>query len=158
MQRIWRIPRHELWLLMRVCGLLVVLRLLLPRLPLHNLLRWLTPSRIPSHTDPSLLAKAVRYTGIFLRCIPFPLRGPCLPRALVLYYVATRAGFPVQLHCGVRRAGATLEGHAWLSFQGKAFLEGDNPDHSYAITFSFPCVERAKAAAAVPCVRRINTP
>src|SRR5712692_4436668 len=136
-QQAWPKTHKEIWLLVRVFGLLTALRLLLPRVKLQSLLRWLTPSQIAPIADPGTLEKTVQYTDALLWRLSFPLRGPCLPRSLTLYYFATRCGFPVHVHCGVRRMGEALQGHAWLSLHGKPFLEADISDCSYAVTFSF---------------------
>lgn len=146
----WPKTLKEIGLLMRVLGLLTALRLLLPRVKLQSLLRWLTPSQIAPIADPGTLEKTVQYTDALLWRLSFPLRGPCLPRSLTLYYFATRCGFPVHVHCGVRRMGAALQGHAWLSLHGKPFLEADIPDCIYAVTFSFPGPENSEAGQAVP--------
>jgi len=137
-KRAWPQTFRELGLLVRVLGLLTALRLLLPRVQLPRLLRWLTPSRIPPVADSLTLEKAVHYTDALLWRLPFPLPGPCLPRSFILYYFATRCGFPARVHCGVRRLGEVLQGHAWLSLQGTPFLETDTLHGNYAVTFSFP--------------------
>lgn len=126
-------------------GLVVALRLLLPFVKIKTLLQWLAPSRIPLIADQHTLDKAVRYTDALLWRMRFPLRGSCIPRSLALYYFATRCGLPVHVHCGVRRVGEALQGHAWLTLNGSPFLEEGNPD--YAVTFSFPDSERAEAAS-----------
>jgi len=148
----WPKTIKELWLLVQVFGLLTALRLLLPHVQIQTLLRWLALSRIPPVADPDRLETVRRYTEALLWRIPFPSPGKCLPRSLTLYYFAARYGFPVQVHCGVRRMGERLQGHAWLSLYGRPFLEEDNPGHSYAVIFSFPSPERAGAVAGPPAI------
>ena len=48
---------------------------------------------------------------------------PCLVRSLALYGDARRHGFAPSLVLGVRREGAAVESHAWLSLDGRPFLE-----------------------------------
>ena len=134
----WPSTFSEAWLLVRVVGLVALLRVLLPRIQLIRLLSCLTPKRVPSITRHALLEKAVYYTDALLWRFHFPLPGNCLPRSLILYYFATRLGFAVQFCCGVQRNGETLRGHAWLTRQGEAFLENGNPEKQFVVTFSFP--------------------
>jgi hypothetical protein len=144
----------ELWLALRILGLLILIRLLIRLVKLETLLRWLTrdSSRLPApgaRLGPSCRApgagswepdweKAARYTDAFLRRMSFPLPGQCLPRALTLHYLARRSGLPVQFHCGVRRDGDRLQGHAWLTLHGQPFLEPQDPEGTFAVTFTFP--------------------
>ncbi len=136
--RPWPRTLAEAWLLVRVLGLVALLRVLLPHVQIAKLLSWLAPKRIPTMARPQLLDKAVVYTDAFLWRFHFPLPGNCLPRSLVLYYLATRLGFTVQFCCGVQRSGESLKGHAWLTRDGKTFLEEGNPETQFAVTFSFP--------------------
>lgn len=137
----WRARPHTLrewWLLTRVTALLLAFRLFLLRVALPTTLRWLTPARAPATADPGMMTKATQYADALLWRLAFPLRGPCLPRSLTLYYFARRYGLPVQFHCGVCRTNGALQGHAWLSLAGRPFLEANNPANNYAVTFSFP--------------------
>jgi hypothetical protein len=120
-----------------------MLRVLLPYVRLTTLLRWLAPSRIPTTAMPELLNRAVRYTDALLWRLHFPLPGTCLPRSLVLYYFATRLGYTVKFCCGVQRGDGTLKGHAWLTRDGNAFLEPEDPEKQFVVTFSFPEVKGA---------------
>jgi len=129
---------RKILLLIRVFVLLAYLRLLLSCVTLQKILDWLTPSRHQPRSDSPHFSQVVRYTDALVRRIPLLGGSKCLLRALALYYFATRGGFPVQLHCGVRRTGRELEGHAWLSFDGQPFFEKDKPDRIFTTTFSFP--------------------
>ncbi len=103
--------------------------------------------------------EAVLYTNALLWRQPFPLSGQCLPRALSLYYFATRCGLPVRFHCGVYRTGASLGGHAWLSLHGAPFMERENPAERYAVTFSFPIVPiDAMGSMSLACERSSSSP
>lgn len=136
--RPWPRTLAETWLFVWVFGLVAVLRVVLPHVQVAKLLTWLAPRRVPTIARPELLDKAVVYTDAFLWRFHFPLPGNCLPRSLVLYYLATRLGFAVQFCCGVQRSGESLKGHAWLTQDGKTFLEEGNPETQFIITFSFP--------------------
>jgi hypothetical protein len=139
-------PR-EFGLLLRVLAVLVILRLLLPFVKLKRLVRWLGPTQPPRAADPLPLQTAARYTDALLGRMRYGRRGNCLPRTLTLFFFAARAGLPVQIHCGVRRMGQTLEGHAWLSLHGHPFLERGDPPEIYAVIFSYPDGNRGEAPA-----------
>jgi hypothetical protein len=128
----------KILLLIRVLSLLTWIRLLLFCLNLQKIIDWLTPSRHQPRSDSPHFSHIVRYTDALVRRIPLLGGSKCLLRTLALYYFATRGGFPVRLHCGVRRNGRELEGHAWLSFDGKPFFENGTPDRIFTTTFSFP--------------------
>jgi hypothetical protein len=126
------------WLALHAVGVMVTLRWALPRVNLPDLLQRLQPSRPPAYPDYPRFGKASQYIEVLLRRYPFPLSGQCLPRALMRYYFATRCGLPVRFHCGVCQDGDRLEGHAWITVDGRPFREAVNPETIYAITFSFP--------------------
>jgi Transglutaminase-like superfamily len=139
--RAWPRTAPEVLLLVRVAGLLLLLRALLFSVKLKTLVRWLDVNRGARTIDRVTLEKAARYVDALLARMPSPTRGNCLPRSLALFYFARRSGVPVRLHCGVRRVGERLEGHAWLSLQGQPFLETTNPEQSYRVTFSYPEID-----------------
>ncbi|MDH3603007.1 MAG: lasso peptide biosynthesis B2 protein [Candidatus Tectomicrobia bacterium] len=126
------------WLALHAVGVMIALRLVLLRLKLPDLLQRLKPSRQPTYPDYPRLGKAAEYIEVLLRRYPFPLSGPCLPRALMRYYFAARCGLPVQFHCGVCHDSDRLEGHAWINVDGRPYREAVDPETIYAITFSFP--------------------
>ncbi len=149
-KRAWPTTPKDSLLLGRVFGVLTILRLLLPCVKLNRILGWLAPPQIPPVADLCTLQKTARYVDGLLRRLPAHHRGICLPRSLALYHFATRCGFPVQFHCGVRRVEGQLQGHAWLSLHGKSFLESGDPSQIYAITFSFPDAKPARGHVASP--------
>src|SRR5439155_17759138 len=116
-----RSPRTagEYRLLLRVLLVLVLVRLLLPCVRMKRLVRWVGrshPSRPPFRRFapvPVSLQTIAWYTDALLQRMPAGRHGNCLPRSLTLFFFATRAGLPVRFHCGVRRVGEALEGHAW---------------------------------------------
>lgn len=57
----------------------------------------------------------------------------CLPRSLVLYKWCIEKAIPVDLAIGVRKEGGTLKGHAWVSFQGRPFMEDEMEISSYRV-------------------------
>jgi hypothetical protein len=148
--RSWPRTWPEFCLLVQVFGVLTAFRLLLPWVKLRTLVRWLERRRAAPRDDSLTLGRTTQYTDALLWRIPLRLRGPCLPRALTLFYFARRSGLPVQFHCGVQRTGARLQGHAWLSLNGRPFLERDDPHQSYAVIFSSGDPTSAKSGANSP--------
>jgi len=55
-----------------------------------------------------------------------------------LYWFAKRSGYPVSFHCGVRKAGAGLDGHAWLTLDRQPFHEPGQHWQRFTVTYSFP--------------------
>lgn len=129
---------EKIMLLFGVFGLLASVRLLLSCVTLQRILEWLTPLPSQPLSDARIFPRIAHYTDALVSRIPSWAGSRCLLRSLALYYFATRCGFAVQLHCGVRRAGRELEGHAWLSLDEKPFFERGDPDQIFSTTFSFP--------------------
>jgi hypothetical protein len=141
---------REYRLLVRVLAVSSVIRMLLPLVPLKRLVRWLAPSGPSPTPHPVCLQTVAWYTDAVLQRLPYRRRGNCLPRSLTLFYFASRAGLPVRVHCGVRRAGPRLEGHAWLTLGGELFLEPGDLAGSYSVTFSYPDPLTPERPAEVP--------
>ena len=79
------------------------------------------PEQKPLPFDP---AKAASGVDAVLRRLPWPWRGTCLKRSVVLYWLVRRVGVPVELQVGVKRTPAgILEAHAWLARDGRPYLE-----------------------------------
>lgn len=129
---------REVLLLCQVLLLTSVLRVLLRWVKLPRLLQWLTPTEMPEYPDQESLSIISRYGRSVLSRFPSNPRGSCLIRSLSLYGFGRRYGFPVFFHCGVRRTNTELTGHAWLSLDGKAFEETDDPFATNVVTFSYP--------------------
>jgi hypothetical protein len=137
-RRAWPRSVGEWGRLAEVLLLLALLRGLLFGVQLQTLLRWLDALGRYRPVDPGTLERTARFTDALLARLAFPLPGKCLPRSLVLYAFARRARLPVHFHCGVRRAGSRLEGHAWLTLDGRPFLERGDPVESFAVTLTHP--------------------
>jgi hypothetical protein len=141
---------REYRLVFRVLAVSSAIRVLLPIVRLKQLVRWLGPSGPAPAPHPVCLQTVAWYTDAVLQRLPYRGRGNCLPRSLTLFYFASRAGLPVRVHCGVRRAGPRLEGHAWLTLGGEPFLEPGNLAGSYSVTFSYPDSLTPERPAEVP--------
>ena len=84
------------------------------RLPIHEL-----PARLrrvstlpPPLRSPARFAWACRR---FAGQLPPSDYGRCLRQSLLLVDLMARCGIETTLHCGVRKTGERLEGHAWVS-------------------------------------------
>jgi len=114
------------------------LRALLPHIRLDRALQWLhSPDRSFPH-NPERFALIQRYFHALLWRFRTNPKGDCLIRSLVLFYFARRYGTPVHFHCGVVPVDNALDGHAWLSLEGKPIFEKEDPYSRYTITYSFP--------------------
>jgi hypothetical protein len=89
----------------------------------------LSPDRILHLTD-RILERRVAY-----------LRPSCLLRSMVLFRFLREAGVPVRIHFGVRREGDSLQGHAWLSLDGRPYAEAADPTARFQTVYSFPSDE-----------------
>ena len=102
------------------------------RAPRH----WLppaSPAREPQVEAAASVAqreRIARWVDAAYRRSPFP--PTCLTRSLVLYRILRARGIPCQLHIGLRKEKAELEGHAWIE-SGKAASEAD----SFEVILSF---------------------
>lgn len=141
LKRNWPKSAGEWWVLLQTVVMYLGVRVLLPRMRLDrilDLLLWLSSRKHVAVPNEVGLQHSVRFVNRLVRSFPILTKGPCLPRSLLLFYFATRFGYPAVLHCGVYRSGSDLEGHAWLSSDGKPFLEKGNPFETYRVTLTFP--------------------
>jgi hypothetical protein len=54
-----------------------------------------------------------------------PRTSTCLPQALAVQALLSRAGYPAELHIGVAKNGAArLDAHAWVESQGEVVFGG----------------------------------
>jgi hypothetical protein len=108
--------------------------------PFARLAARLGVSRAETPRESSLgqSAEAVRVRwalGAAARRLPW--RSSCLVRALAGRRMLARRGVPCTLYLGVRRAGGSVEAHAWLRCGG-GYVSGDDvmagftPIYSYA--------------------------
>lgn len=130
--------RPRSWLLAAEAAVLLAASWVLLRLwRIDRILEWLTPTK-PPPADWRRVHEAGRFVDRILSRLP-KLRGrSCLIRSLALYSMVRRSGIPVTFRCGVRKVDGTLDGHAWLTYEGKPFLEPYDPAAAHAVVFSFP--------------------
>jgi Transglutaminase-like superfamily len=62
---------------------------------------------------------------------------PCLRQALALYHVLTRIGYSVEIHFGIHKQGKDLQGHSWVTIQGKPVAERTRTE-IFKSVYSYP--------------------
>jgi len=134
----WPHSLREFGGLVYVSLIFFCLRVLLPHIRLDRALRWLYSADKHFPPTPERFALFHRYFRALIRRFRTNPKGDCLIRSLVLFYFARRNGLPVHFHCGVFQVGKALDGHAWLSLEGKPFFEKEDPYTRYTVTYSFP--------------------
>jgi hypothetical protein len=132
MREWWLMVLVGLWL----CALPV--RLWLQPLPIILQRMALPRGRQPPHGT----LEMERAVGLVVRLCQVRLfRGRIFPRAclrqsLTLYYALTRLGYPAAIHVGVRKEGAHLQAHSWVTVQGKPVAER-RPMVAFTTIYSF---------------------
>jgi transglutaminase superfamily protein len=135
-----RVPLTQLWLAARVGAWLCSLPIVLRDHSLSSLLESLPRAAKLLKTGRTL--EPVRTAEIVARVCGLPcFRLPifpraCLRRALALYYVLAKDGFPIEIHIGVRKDGRDLHAHSWVALDGKALRER-NPEKDFRTIYSY---------------------
>jgi len=140
----------DIWLFIRIFGLITLLPILVKCLSIPTLLKKLTPMGKNFgecfDIDP-LIEKIAKYTDYILGYHWLVYKKTCLKRSLVLYYFFRKYGFNVQFCMGIRfdkmltinQGGRKLIGHAWIRYDGKIFMEKEPIEgKAYTETFCFP--------------------
>jgi hypothetical protein len=104
--------------------------------PLPEALGWLTPRRVSERPLPP--ERVLHLTGLLLDRRLFGIRATCLLRSMVLYRFLRESGVAVRLHLGVRSDGDALTGHAWLTLDGRAWLEAADPGKRFVEVVCYP--------------------
>jgi Transglutaminase-like superfamily len=139
-----RLPARpgERVLALRVAATVIAVKLGVRWVSLPRLMRWLTPGRPARSFDVAMLEPEIRYTDAALARLRPGGHWACLPRSLALYRLGRRKGVAVRLHCGVRRNGSGLIGHAWLTVEGVPLLASEQPTQ-WIETYTYPPVPGA---------------
>ncbi|GKS57773.1 hypothetical protein YTPLAS18_13000 [Nitrospira sp.] len=132
---------RKYWVILQAGLAVAVIRILVRLLPLPRVLSCLHADGTSNTLDRAALDDLAYYTDRWLILFPANAKGNCFPRSLTLYRFARRLGFPVRFHCGIQKNGQTLDGHAWLSLEGAAFLEPTRHWEGFTVTYSYPCTD-----------------
>lgn len=129
-------------MVLKVVGLLPVLLLLQRMLPLPRLLALFDASSRSSERAPSGDASAGdphRLAWLTTGTLRLLLRRDyCMKRSILLFRFLRQRGYPVRIHFGVGRQGASLTGHAWLTLHGKPFAEAVDPSGKFTSAYVYP--------------------
>ena len=140
----------DLWLFIRIFGLITLLPIMVKCLSIPTLMRTLTPGAKKLGLSPDidyLIEKIVKYTDYILGYNWLVYKQTCLKRSLVLYHFLRKYGIEVHICLGVKRGESSpevdsekiLQGHAWLTYNGDIFLEKNSLGaHNFKTTFCFP--------------------
>ena len=131
-------PFRKYHLIVRTGLLILAIRVALRTTSLPRLLDLLHAGEGARTHDRPALEEIAYYVDRWLALFPYNSKGNCFPRALSLYRYARRYGVPVDFHCGVRKSGTSLDGHAWLMLSAEPFMEPTQHWQTFAVTFSFP--------------------
>jgi hypothetical protein len=140
----------DLWLFIRIIGLITLLPVMVKCLSIPTLLKTLTPGNNKSGQDLDidlLVEKIVKYTDYILGYNWLVYKKTCLTRSLVLYHFLRQYGIEVHICLGVKKGDSlrevdsekNLQGHAWLTYNGTIFLEKNSAGaHNFKMTYCFP--------------------
>jgi hypothetical protein len=68
----------------------------------------------------------------------------CLRQSLALYYALSRRGYAVTIHFGVRKDEDVLQGHSWVTVQGRPVAE-HTPVEAFHVVYAYPPVTTCSA-------------
>jgi hypothetical protein len=148
---------RKYWMLLQVAAIVSWIRLRLRGETLPAMLKRLDPGALSGKPDSARFEDLVYYTDLWLQRFPYNAKGNCFPRSLALYWFATRSGYPVSFHCGVRKDGFGLDGHAWLTLDHHPFHEPGQHWQRFTVTFSFPPDQPVDRVQAPPVRPRNGT-
>lgn len=64
----------------------------------------------------------------------FPFKSSCLQNSLFHMIVLSYAGINVDVNAGLKEVNGKIEGHAWITFNGKPIYDGIKTVNEYHIT------------------------
>lgn len=115
---------------------------------LPRLLKILTPaSDKPQKWLTGKEEQVKNYTDKVLGFEKFIYKKNCFKRTLSLYYFLRRSGIPVVVNLGVRKVKDKLEGHGWLTLDGKPFWEKNENPLNFEVIYSYPALNIGKNTA-----------
>lgn len=148
---------RKYWMLLQVATIVSWIRFQLGGESLPAVLKRLDPGALSGQRDSARFEDLVYYLDRWLQLFPYNAKGNCFPRSLALYWFATRSGYAVLFHCGVRRDGVGLDGHAWLTLDRQPFHEPGQLWQRFTVTYSFPSQQPATSDPVSPVGSRNGT-
>ena len=129
--KFWALSRRERRLLVQA---LIRLPIAAVRVRLDSgavLRREQSSSAGPAGEEPVVIREAARMVNAAARFAPMP--ATCLPKSIVLQQLLRREGIETALRIGVRKAGAALDGHAWLEYRGVPVADSPSVHDSFTV-------------------------
>jgi Transglutaminase-like superfamily len=109
----------DAWLLARILGWSLVLPLAKRLVPVPRLTALMRTHARSATRDPEVEETVAALTAWVFKTRPRGSRDNCLERALVTYRYLCRAGARPELVMGVARGEAGVDGHAWVTVDGR---------------------------------------
>lgn len=139
-----RLPLADIWLLIRLGGLLILIRLGLWLLPFPRLRQLLYRLGQPQPAQPTTpMAELARLAWATSKMGRFILADkPCLTQALAVQLLFARRGQPAELRIGVRKQAngrstpstpSPLEAHAWVEIDGQVVIGGADSPREFTV-------------------------
>jgi hypothetical protein len=99
--------------------------------------RWVKKMRLqePCNPTPEEVQRLASLMNAAARYLPLP--ATCLTRSIALVILLKKRGIKSQLRIGVRKAGASLDAHAWVEYAGIPVNDTSDVAQRYAM-FSEP--------------------
>ncbi len=126
------------FLLLRIILVMFAIQVMLKLLSLPKLMDILTPRKNIKGTPQEDIDRIIKIIDNILNQRVFIFYPTCLKRSLVLYYFLNKYGLNVVMNFGVKKNNDKLDGHGWLTLDGKPYLEAYDPHDSFTVTYSYP--------------------
>ena len=133
-----RFSLSYIFLLLRIILIMFAIQVMLKLLSLPKLMGILTPKRKKKGTSQEDINRIIEIINNVLNQRFFIFHPTCLKRSLVLYHFLNRYGMKVIMNFGVKKNNDKLDGHGWLTLDGKPFLEDYDPHDTFAVIYSYP--------------------
>ncbi|MBI5376394.1 MAG: lasso peptide biosynthesis B2 protein [Candidatus Schekmanbacteria bacterium] len=124
-------------LFFKIFLLVLALPLLLKSLSLPRLLKLLTP-RKKKKMDDRVIERILKITDSILGIRFFVFTPSCLRKSLLLYHLLNRYGMKVKIHFAVKKDDGKLDGHSWLTKNGKRVYDYLESVDDFSITYTYP--------------------
>lgn len=114
--RFWRLSNRQRRLLISAVAMLPVAAI---RVRLFGAPRAVAaaPASPPQADEPTVVREAARMVKAAAHYVPLHLT--CLPQSIVLQQLLRREGVVTTMRIGVRKRDGTLDGHAWVEYNGR---------------------------------------
>ena len=132
---------HQWVLLLRVLTSIPMVWFLSRWMEISNLLKYLdqpAKNRNPLGPDEIEQAKFIWNYAHFILVKCLQVKNPCFLRSLLLFWILRGKGLESKIYFGVKKRGSPLEGHSWISLNGKFLLEESDPQLTYIDIFAYP--------------------